>query len=60
MADEVADKIEKLQSQQLEPEPDKPNLYKPNKRQRLIRRKTYERFYELLVAERFCSLASDY
>lgn len=47
--DEIATKLEKLQNQQgkLDPQPDKPNLYKPNKRRRQIRRSVYERFYYL-------------
>lgn len=45
-SDPVA-KLEALQQQQLEPAPDKPDLYKPNKRRRMIRRKVYERYYLL-------------
>ena len=51
MADDsdIARKIEKLQNQQgrLDPEPEKLDLYKPNKRNRAIRRQVYERFYFL-------------
>lgn len=49
MADDLSAKLEKLQNQEakLDPVPDKPNLYKPNKRQRAIRRQVYERFYFL-------------
>ena len=47
--DDVAVKLEKLQKQQgkLDPEADKPDLYKPNKRRRQIRRQVYERYYDL-------------
>src|SRR3990167_3932584 len=49
MADDpsVEEKLKKLQTQQLEPESEKPDLYKPSKRNRLIRRTVYERFYFL-------------
>lgn len=50
MADELSAKIEKLQNQEakLDPQPnEKANKYKPNKRQRAIRRQVYERFYFL-------------
>jgi len=47
MADsELETKLARLQKQagQLEPEPRDANRYKPNKRQRLVRRRVYERF----------------
>lgn len=46
---ELADKLEKLQNQQgmLDPESQDNSKYKPNKRQRAIRRRVYERFYFL-------------
>ena len=50
MADsELETKLARLQKQagQLEPEPRDANRYKPNKRQRLVRRRVYERFYWL-------------
>ena len=50
MADkELATKLEKLQNKEgkLDPPTDKEVRYVPNKRQRQIRRRVYERFYEL-------------
>lgn len=46
---DVDAKIKKLQNNaaMLDPEPDKNDRYKPNKRRRAIRRQVYERFYDL-------------
>lgn len=45
--DDLDKKFNKVQDQQLDPKPDIQDLYKPNKRRRDIRRKVYERFYDL-------------
>src|SRR5688572_23966559 len=46
---DVAAKIEKLQNNagMLDPDRDKNDRYKPNKRRRAIRRQVYERYYDL-------------
>lgn len=46
---DVDAKVTKLQNNAalLDPEPDKNDRYKPNKRRRAIRRQVYERFYDL-------------
>lgn len=45
--DSLEKKFDKLQDRQLDPPADKQDLYKPNKKRRAIRRKVYERFYDL-------------